>query len=290
MRALAARCRAGSARSLHPVHHRGLHGRRNRRHHQPPSRGGARDIRQAREHLQRALPMQGPAEGQARRICQDGLTECRRAGLLFSHEFTFRRTGMITRDEIRELANFHSPETCALTFYYQPSTPQDHSHRDESILVKDMVRNALREAEKERQERLRPRRPGTYQRHGRGAAWQRRQSQGDLCLCRPELLARVRSAAAAAQDAGHCESALPSEAAGGVAARRPQDSALSLADRTKARVFEMSERRDHRAAWTSSTSSRVAARAMALPDTMPAMPSAGMLNEATQHFKAVAEY
>jgi peptide subunit release factor 1 (eRF1) len=55
---------------------------------------------------------------------------------------------MITREEIRELANFHSPQTCALTFYYQPSTPQNRSHRDEFILVKDMVRSALREAEK----------------------------------------------------------------------------------------------------------------------------------------------
>jgi peptide subunit release factor 1 (eRF1) len=55
---------------------------------------------------------------------------------------------MIARDEIRELANFHSPETCALTFYYQPSTPQDRSHRGESIMVKDMLRNAIREAEK----------------------------------------------------------------------------------------------------------------------------------------------
>ena len=55
---------------------------------------------------------------------------------------------MIARDEIRELANFHSPEICALTFYYQPSTPHDLSHRSESILVKDMLRNAQREAEK----------------------------------------------------------------------------------------------------------------------------------------------
>ena len=56
---------------------------------------------------------------------------------------------MITRDEIRELANFHSPETCAMTFYYQPTTPQNRSHRDEFIMVKDVVRNALREAEKD---------------------------------------------------------------------------------------------------------------------------------------------
>lgn len=55
---------------------------------------------------------------------------------------------MITRDDIRELANFHSPEACAVTFYYQPATPLNKSHREESILMKDLVRNALREAEK----------------------------------------------------------------------------------------------------------------------------------------------
>lgn len=55
---------------------------------------------------------------------------------------------MITRDDIRELANFRSLEGCAVTFYYQPSTPLNKSHREEVILVKDMIRSALREAEK----------------------------------------------------------------------------------------------------------------------------------------------
>jgi len=55
---------------------------------------------------------------------------------------------MFTRADIRELANFHSPEGCAVTFYYQPTTPLNKSHREESILVKDLVRNATREAEK----------------------------------------------------------------------------------------------------------------------------------------------
>jgi peptide subunit release factor 1 (eRF1) len=54
---------------------------------------------------------------------------------------------MIKRDDIRELADFHSPEACALTFYYQPITPQNRSHREEFILVKDTLRNALRESE-----------------------------------------------------------------------------------------------------------------------------------------------
>jgi peptide subunit release factor 1 (eRF1) len=54
---------------------------------------------------------------------------------------------MITRENIGELARFESPEGCALSFYYQPSAPQNKSHREEAILVKDLVRQALHEAE-----------------------------------------------------------------------------------------------------------------------------------------------
>ncbi|HZQ68925.1 MAG TPA: host attachment protein [Terriglobales bacterium] len=57
---------------------------------------------------------------------------------------------MITRDDIRELASFQpqGQESCTLSFYYQPTTPQNRAHRAEAILVKDLVRNAQREAEK----------------------------------------------------------------------------------------------------------------------------------------------
>jgi len=56
----------------------------------------------------------------------------------------------ITREEIRELAQFHTNgnEGCALSFYFEPRTPQNKSHREEVILAKDLVRKALREAEK----------------------------------------------------------------------------------------------------------------------------------------------
>src|SRR5712692_9048123 len=56
---------------------------------------------------------------------------------------------MITREDIRELAQFqfNEQEACALSFYFQPGRPQNKSHREESILAKDLVRNALREAE-----------------------------------------------------------------------------------------------------------------------------------------------
>jgi len=57
---------------------------------------------------------------------------------------------MITREEIRELAQLQcgEQEGCALSFYFQPRTPQNKSHREEAILAKDLVRNAQREAEK----------------------------------------------------------------------------------------------------------------------------------------------
>jgi len=56
---------------------------------------------------------------------------------------------MITREAIRELAEYESPHGCALTFYYQPTAPKDQSHREEAIVLKDVVRGAMREAEKQ---------------------------------------------------------------------------------------------------------------------------------------------
>jgi peptide subunit release factor 1 (eRF1) len=55
---------------------------------------------------------------------------------------------MIMREEIRQLAQFESPAGCAITFYFQPHTPQNKSHREEAIMVKDLVRDALRKAER----------------------------------------------------------------------------------------------------------------------------------------------
>jgi peptide chain release factor subunit 1 len=56
---------------------------------------------------------------------------------------------MITREDIRELAAFQSNgDGCALSFYFQPRTPQNKSHREEAILAKDLIRQAMRETEK----------------------------------------------------------------------------------------------------------------------------------------------
>ena len=61
---------------------------------------------------------------------------------------------MITRDEIRQLAQIEADAGCAVSFYFQPQTPQDKSHREENILVKDLVRDAVRQAERAGNHRL----------------------------------------------------------------------------------------------------------------------------------------
>ena len=52
------------------------------------------------------------------------------------------------REELRQLAQVESVEGCAVSFYFQPQTPQDKSHREEAILIKDLVREALRQVER----------------------------------------------------------------------------------------------------------------------------------------------
>lgn len=53
----------------------------------------------------------------------------------------------MTRDEIRELATFQLDDTngaYALSFYFQPDPPQDRSHRNQVIVAKDVVKQALK--------------------------------------------------------------------------------------------------------------------------------------------------
>ena len=55
---------------------------------------------------------------------------------------------MISREELRELAEFECRQgELAVTFYFQPGTPQNKSHREEAILAKDLVRKTLQELE-----------------------------------------------------------------------------------------------------------------------------------------------
>jgi peptide subunit release factor 1 (eRF1) len=55
---------------------------------------------------------------------------------------------MISREEVRQLAQIESPAGSAISFYFQPATPQNKSHREEQILIKDLVRDCLRRAER----------------------------------------------------------------------------------------------------------------------------------------------
>jgi len=53
----------------------------------------------------------------------------------------------MTREQIRELAEFQDPNSCAVTFYFQPSTPRNKAHKEDTILIKDLAREALRTLE-----------------------------------------------------------------------------------------------------------------------------------------------
>jgi peptide chain release factor subunit 1 len=53
----------------------------------------------------------------------------------------------ITREQIRDLAEFQDEKSCALSFYFQPSTPRNRAHKEDMILIKDLAREALRSLE-----------------------------------------------------------------------------------------------------------------------------------------------
>src|SRR5712692_1336944 len=54
---------------------------------------------------------------------------------------------MISREELRQLAGVECqhPNELAISFYFQPNTPQDKSHREEAIFARDLVRRTLQE-------------------------------------------------------------------------------------------------------------------------------------------------
>ena len=53
----------------------------------------------------------------------------------------------ITREQIRELAEFQDAKCRAVSFYFQPSTPRNKAHKEDTILIKDLTREALRNVE-----------------------------------------------------------------------------------------------------------------------------------------------
>src|SRR6202046_2669038 len=53
----------------------------------------------------------------------------------------------LTREQIRELAELQDPKSCAVSFYFQPATPRNKAHKEDTILIKDLAREALRKLE-----------------------------------------------------------------------------------------------------------------------------------------------
>jgi Bacterial archaeo-eukaryotic release factor family 10 len=53
----------------------------------------------------------------------------------------------LTGEQIRELAEFEDAQSCAVSFYFQPSTPRNKAHKEDTILIKDLAREALRNLE-----------------------------------------------------------------------------------------------------------------------------------------------
>jgi len=50
----------------------------------------------------------------------------------------------ISREQIRELAELQDENSCAVSFYYQPSAPRNKAHKEDIILIKDLARESLR--------------------------------------------------------------------------------------------------------------------------------------------------
>ena len=53
----------------------------------------------------------------------------------------------ISREQLRELAEFQDENSCAVSFYYQPSAPRNKAHKEDTILIKDLAKDALRRLE-----------------------------------------------------------------------------------------------------------------------------------------------
>jgi len=50
----------------------------------------------------------------------------------------------MAREQIRELASFYDENSGAVSFYFQPSTPRNKAHKEDTILIKELAREALR--------------------------------------------------------------------------------------------------------------------------------------------------
>jgi peptide subunit release factor 1 (eRF1) len=147
---------------------------------------------------------------------------------------------MITREEIRQLAQFESPAGCAITFYFQPHTPQNQSHREEAIIAKDLVRDVLRKAERngnqsalrEDLEKILTIAEGLHGNHSRGKAIFACREQG---IWRElDIPARPEPSQITVNSRFHLRPMVD-------AMSGPPRTCIALVNRKKARIFELQE-------------------------------------------------
>ena len=147
---------------------------------------------------------------------------------------------MITREEIRQLAQIESPSACAISFYFQPQVPQDKSHRNEVILIKDLVRECLRKAERKRNhgalredlQRILEIAERLHGNHSRGKVIFACQEQG---IWRElDVPARLGRSQIAVNSRFHLKPLV-------AAYSGPPRTCIALVDRQKARIFELKD-------------------------------------------------
>ncbi len=147
---------------------------------------------------------------------------------------------MISREELLQLAQVESKEGCAVSFYFQPQTPQDRSHREEAILVKDLVRDALRKDErngnhpslKEDLQKILQAAEGLHGNHSRGKVIFACREQG---LWRElDVPARLGRSGITVNSRFHLKPLVAAQS--GV-----PHTCVALVDRKKARIFELAQ-------------------------------------------------
>ena len=120
----------------------------------------------------------------------------------------------MTREQIRELAEFQDENSCAVSFYFQPSTPRNKAHKEDTILIKDLAREAMRDAREQRQKRTcaGPTLTASCGSPGNCAATARMPKR--FLPARPKYLAGIRTAPDPGWHAAFCRPPLSSEAFG----------------------------------------------------------------------------
>ena len=196
---------------------------------------------------------------------------------------------MITREDIRELAQFYGDaKNCAISFYFQPSKPRNKLHREDAILAKDLVRQALREAEKSGRNGCA--RADLQRIFDLAARWSGNQARAKAVFAcgGSQIWREFDLPAQLAERPAVRQSPLSPEAAGS-GSGWPAAPVHGVVDRHRARFFDLhlDELKEREALFRPSPG---AVAATGLRVTTPATLSVTLNDEILHHFKNVAEY